>query len=361
MSKNNTNVTALLKQYALPSPLGFGLELAPIMYRADYMNGRWQSGQLIPFSEVGINPAATCVQFGQQCFEGMKAYKVGQAQPQLFRPEVNYNRFCRSATRLCMPPPPSRLFADALQQMTEALSPFIPSESGQSLYLRPTLLGLDHSFAVKGADRFCFLLLASPSDAYYSEPIKIMVEREQSRAAAGGTGDVKVGGNYASSLMTTRKSILAGFDQPLWLDANTHQNIEELSGMNIMAVINDALHTPNLNGTILPGITRASLMELADSEGITMVEREIPIDALLDDIKTGACTELFATGTAAIVVPITEIGEADGTRLSLPKAGGMSGMLKTALLSIQEGRVIDNFGWMVPTQDIDILHRRLAV
>lgn len=358
--KIDPNVTALLEQYALPSPLGFGLELAPIMYRADYMNGAWQAGQLIPFGEVGINPAATCVQFGQQCFEGMKAYRVDQSEPELFRPDMNYARFTRSAKRLCMPPPPPELFADALSQLTETLAPFIPDGSGQSLYLRPTLLGLDHTFAVKSSDHFCFLLLASPSDAYYAAPITVMIERDQSRAAKGGTGAVKVGGNYASSLAATSKSVSAGFDQPLWLDAATHQNVEELSGMNIMAVVNGELHTPALSGTILPGITRASLMELADAENMLVVERIMPIDALIKDIKSGACTEIFAVGTAAIVAPIAEIGEANGTRITLPHIGQTAGKLKAALLGIQEGRAPDSFGWMVGTRDINIIRRRLA-
>lgn len=354
------NVTALLKQYALPSPLGFGNELAPIMYRADYMDGKWQAGQLVPFGEIGINPAATCVQFGQQCFEGMKAYQVKQTAPELFRPEANYARFCRSATRLCMPPPPASLFADAITQLTEAFRDFIPGDTGQSLYLRPTLLGLDHTFAVRSSQTFCFLLIASPSDAYYTTPIKIMVELEHSRAAAGGTGAEKVGGNYAGSLLATDKSIKAGFDQPLWLDAASHTFIEELSGMNFMAVINDELHTPLLSGTILPGVTRASIIQLADSLDVHVVERNMPVKDLLDDIKQGSCSELFACGTAAIISPISEIGEQDSSKIRLPHVDRLAQKLKTALLDIQEGRIDDPFGWMVCASDTNRLLERLG-
>ena len=359
MSQDKPNVTALLREYALPSPLGFGQELAPIMYRADYMDGTWQAGQLIPFGEVGINPAATCVQFGQQCFEGMKAYKVAQTKPTLFRPEANYARFRRSAIRLNMPPPTPEIFADALSQLTTAFADFIPGASGQSLYLRPTLLGLDHTFAVTSSKRFCFLFLASPSDAYYSDPIKVMIERTHSRAARGGTGSEKVGGNYAGSLLASERSVKAGFNQPLWLDAATQTNIEELSGMNIMAVIGGELHTPALSGTILPGVTRDSLLRIAESVGMKVVERTMPIAELLSDIKSGTCTEMFACGTAAIVCPVSHIGEADGEKIPLRGTGEVASKLRAKLLGIQEGRVEDAFGWTIAASDANQLTVRL--
>lgn len=354
------NVTALLREYALPSPLGFGQELAPIMYRADYMDGTWQAGQLTPFGEVNINPAATCVQFGQQCFEGMKAYKVAHKKPTLFRPEANYERFSRSAARLGMPPPTPELFADALSQLVTAFEAFIPGGSGQSLYLRPTLLGLDNTFAVKSSERFCFLLLASPSDVYYGDPIKIMIERTHSRAAKGGTGAEKVGGNYAASLLATKRCIEAGFDQPLWLDAATHSEVEELSGMNFMAVINDELHTPALSGTILPGVTRDSILCIAKSMGIRVVERTMPVANLLTDIINGSCSELFSCGTAAIVCPISEIGDVGGARMALPETGKLAIKLRGALLDIQEGRADDPFDWTVPAEDTGSLLARLG-
>lgn len=354
------NVTALLREYALPSPLGFGQELAPIMYRADYMSGTWQAGQLIPFGEVNINPAATCVQFGQQCFEGMKAYKAAHKQPTLFRPEANFARFSRSATRLSMPPPTKEIFAAALSQLVTAFARFIPEDSGQSLYLRPTLLGLDNTFAVKSSERFCFLLLASPSDAYYGDPIKVMIERTHSRAAKGGTGSEKVGGNYAGSLLATGRCIKAGFDQPLWLDAATHSEIEELSGMNFMAVIDDELHTPALSGTILPGVTRDSIIRIAKSMSIRVVERTMPVAGLLTDIINGRCTELFACGTAAIICPISEIGDADGAKMALPDTGKVASKLRATLLNIQEGRADDPYGWSVAAEDTDRLCSRLG-
>lgn len=355
------DINALLANYSLPTPLGFGVELAPIMFRADYRDGEWSAGQLEPFAPIAINPAATCVQFGQQCFEGMKAYQIAQSEPYLFRPESNYARFQRSAARLSMPAPTPELFGKAISQLCGAFQSFVPGDSGQSLYLRPTLLGLDHTFAVKASDNYCFLLLASPSDAYYGKPISIMIEREHSRAAMGGTGAEKVGGNYAGSLLATRKSIDAGFDQPLWLDAASHSAIEELSGMNFMAVIDGALHTPSLSGTILPGVTRSSLLKLAASMGLKTVERSMLIADLMADVKSGACSELFACGTAAIISPISAIGEADGNRLSLPKENPVTTKLKTALLDIQEGRAEDAFGWTAKASDQQGLINRLKV
>jgi branched-chain amino acid aminotransferase len=355
----SAEVSARLESYQLPMPLGFGKELAPVMFRADYDNGQWSDGTLVPFSDLQINPGATCVQFGQQCFEGMKAYQVAQSSPALFRPEVNYKRFQRSASRLCMPAPPAELFASAINSITSAMQPFVPNETGQSLYLRPTLLGMDQTFAVTASSRYCFVLIASPSDAYYTRPISVMVERKQSRAANGGTGAEKVGGNYAGSLQATERCIKAGFDQPLWLDAANHMLVEELSGMNFMAVIGGTLHTPRLTGTILPGITRQSLIELASASGIEVIERDINIDLLKDDIATGKCSELFACGTAAIISPIAELGEIDGTRQKLPNVNELAHKLKTGLLDIQEGRAQDTFNWMVDSADKASLIQKL--
>jgi len=348
----------LLNNYQLPTPLGFGQEFAPVMYRADYCDSRWQQGTLQAFGEIRINPAATAVQFAQQAFEGMKAYQVNQATPALFRPEINLRRLNRSAGRLCMPDVPAELFAQALTSVIKACQPFIPGSTGQSLYLRPTLLGTDPNFAVKSSEKFTFLVLASPSDAYYAAPIKVMIERNDCRAALGGTGANKVGGNYGASLQATQKSIDLGYDQPLWLDP-VELNIEELSGMNFMAIIDGALHTPKLNGSILPGITRDSLLTLAHQLKIKVVERTMPVDELLNDIDTGRCSELFASGTAAIICPLSELGEADGTRRQLPQVDNLAAKLKRALLDIQEGYALDMFGWMVTASDTEQLYKRL--
>jgi branched-chain amino acid aminotransferase len=350
----------LLANYHLPAQLGFGQALAPIMYRSEYRAGNWEMGELVPYAPIAIDPAATVLQYAQQAFEGLKAYKVGQPEPMLFRPELNYFRLLQSSRRMCMPALPAEIFARALSEVTTALGDFIPGGSGQSLYLRPFLMGTGPCLSVKSSDAFTFLLIASPSDTYFSKPIRVMVEREHCRAAVGGTGADKVGGNYAASLQATTRCIELGFDQPLWLDPKERRCIEELSGMNLVAVIGDKLHTPRLSGSILPGVTRDSLLELARHTGLTVVERAMPIDELLADITAGRCSEFFACGTAAIVCPIAAIGERDGSLVELPQTGRISAQLRSAILDIQEGRAPDPFGWAVEAADAEALIARMS-
>ena len=346
-----SDISTLLASYRLPDSLTFGVELAPVMYRADYAGGQWHDGAVVPFTDISLNPASTALQFAQQAFEGMKAYQVNRSNPTLFRPNLNYQRLNESAERLCMPAVPAPLFADALTSITSLLQAFIPGGGGQSLYLRPTVFGLDPHFAVKSSERFVFLVLASPSDAYYSDPIRVMVEREHCRAAVGGTGAVKVGGNYGASLQATEKCVARGFDQSLWLDPLKRSNVEELSAMNFAIVVDGELHTPALSGSILGGVTRSSLMTLAPHLGIGAKEIVIPIDEMLQDIESGHCSEAFACGTGAIICPISAIGEANGQVFELSKVNQVAATLRKALLDIQEGREKDPFGWVVDPRD----------
>ena len=349
----------ILDKYALPENLGFGRELAPVMYRAEYRDGHWEAGGLTPYTPIAIDPAATILHYAQQAFEGLKAYRVSQPEPQFFRPELNYLRLLRSSARMCMPDLPADLFAEALSQLTVSLANFIPGGSGQSLYLRPFVMGTGPGLAVKSSDAFTFLLIASPSDSYFSKPIRVLVEREHCRAAVGGTGADKVSGNYAASLRATTRCAELGFDQPLWLDPAERRHVEELSGMNVVAVIDGALHTPQLSGSILPGVTRDSLLQLARRQGLDVIERAIPIDDLLDDMATGRCSELFACGTAAIVCPIAAVGEADGSEVRLAERGRVASRLRDSILDIQEGRAGDTFGWMVNAADMGELLARM--
>jgi branched-chain amino acid aminotransferase len=268
----------------------------------------------------------------------------------LFRPELNYLRLLQSSRRMCMPALPPEIFARALSEVTVALADFIPGGSGQSLYLRPFLMGTGPCLAVKSSDAFTFLLIASPSDTYFSKPIRV---------AVGGTGADKVGGNYAASLQATTRCIELGFDQPLWLDPKERRCIEELSGMNLVAVIDGELHTPQLSGSILPGVTRDSLLELARHSGLEVIQRAIPVDDLLADVAAGRCSEFFACGTAAIVCPIAAIGERDGSMTRLPETGQVAARLRSAILDIQEGRAADPFDWTVKAADLEALHARM--
>lgn len=350
----------ILGGYSLPGDLGFGRELAPVMFRAEHRDGSWSEGALVPYEPIAIDPAATVLHYAQQAFEGLKAYRVSQSDPELFRPELNYRRLLRSSIRMCMPDLPPGLFAEALSRLTGILADHIPGGSGQSLYLRPFLMGTGPGLAVKSSDAFTFLLIASPSDTYFSKPIRVMVERKHCRAAVGGTGADKVGGNYAASLQATTRCAELGFDQPLWLDPAARRHVEELSGMNVVAVIDGALHTPRLSGSILPGVTRDSLLRLAQKNGLEVVERDIPVDQLLDDIASGRCSELFACGTAAIVCPIAAVGEEDGSEVELAEQGRVANRLRAAVLDIQEGRADDPFGWMVKASAVEELVSRMS-
>ncbi len=347
----DTEVAGIIAAYRLPDEIPFGVELAPVMYRAEYCGGEWQAGALVPFADIPVNPASTALQFAQQAFEGLKAYKWAESRPVLFRPNLNWRRFARSAERLRMPIVPSRLFAEALSSVAGSLARFVPGGRGQSLYLRPMMFGLDPHFAVKGSDRYVFLVLASPSDAYYADSIRVMIERDSRRAARGGTGAEKVGGNYAASLLANEICVVHGFDQSLWLDPTSGDNIEELSAMNFMAVIDGALHTPEPSGSLLEGVTRDSLLKLAQHLGVEATSRTMPVNELLRDIEAGRCSELFACGTGAVVAPIAAIGESDGREWSLPDVGLMSSRLRDALLDIQEGKTADPFGWVIDAAD----------
>ncbi|MGI9262717.1 MAG: branched-chain amino acid aminotransferase [Woeseiaceae bacterium] len=348
---SNSHVASIVASYQLPDEIPFGVEMAPVMFRAEFSDGQWQPGSLVPFGDVPVNPASTALQFAQQAFEGMKAYKGSGSEPTLFRPDMNWRRFARSADRLRMPVVPAELFAEGLSELVVSLSEFVPEGRGQSLYLRPTLFGLDPHFALKSSDRFLFLILASPSDAYYADAIRIMIERENCRAARGGTGAEKVGGNYAASLMPNANCVQRGFDQSLWLDPTSSANIEELSAMNFMAIVDGALHTPELSGSLLEGVTRDSLLKLAPQLGVESTSRVMPVNQVLSDIESGRCSELFACGTGAIVAPIAAIGESDGREWPLRDVGVMSAKLRDALLDVQEGETDDPFGWVVDATD----------
>ncbi len=340
-------LASAIDNFPLPEPLGFGTVTGPVQFVADHVDGAWQDGELKIYEPIALNPAATSLQFGQQCFEGLKAFWVEQEQPALFRPDQNRLRMARSAQRLCMAEVPEALFWRGVSEVTRAMRPLIPRQTGHSLYLRPMLYGMDTQYPLASSENFRFAIVCSPSAAYFAQPIRVLVERQACRAAVGGTGDVKAGGNYAGSIQATRACIARGYHQPLWLDPVERRYVEELSAMNICAIVDGQLHTPALSGTILPGITRASLLELAGELGIEAVERPMDVNELLDDIDSGRCSELFACGTAAIVNPIALL--ADGERQAeLRQTNAVAARLKGALLDIQEGRVADARGWMRP-------------
>src|SRR6202140_792450 len=269
-----------LADFRLPDSLGFGLVAAPVMYSATFEGGQWKQGELLPYGPIEIMPGARALHFAEQVFEGMKAYRVARPAANLFRARDNYARFKRSAERLAMKPVPQDLFLEGIHAVVGACTPFVPDRTGQSLYVRPFLFGTEPGYAVRAANRARFMVTANPSEAYAAGAMKVLIEREQVRAGVGGLGTVKTGANYRASLLASTRALKHGYTVALWLHPMTRHNIEELSGMNLFAVIGDELNTPVLNDSILPGVTRNSVIVLARESGRRVTEGAMPMGDL---------------------------------------------------------------------------------
>ena len=341
----SSDVLPTLADFSLPEELGFGEVKVPIMYRADFANGEWQTAELTPYGNIELDPAAKVLHYAQEVFEGLKAYKVGDGRPNFFRPLENLKRMNRSAERMCMIEIPEDIYMDGISLMTAYSEPFIPNGSAKSLYLRPFLIGTRSNLGMGVSDTFTFMVIASPSTIYHAGHMKIQIEREACRAARGGTGAAKTGGNYAAALQSAQNVQRRGYDQSLWLDPVEMKYIEELSGMNFFILQNGELHTPVLNGSFLAGITRDSILALARHQGLTVIERDIAIQEVLTGIQSGAVSEIFACGTAAIVSPVSLIADADGTTYEVKKVDELAATLRQSLLAIQERREVDPFSW----------------
>ena len=339
-------VTAALKSFVLPDKLGFGAVAAPVMYTVDFADGTWGRGTLKPYGAINILPGARALQYAELVFEGLKAYRVGTEWPNLFRPLENFRRLARSAERLSMPPVPQELFFEAIDAVVVSCSDLIPRESGRSLYLRPFLYGTEAGYLLRNSTNFSFTVIANPVEVYAAGAMRVGIERSDVRAAVGGVGAAKAAANYAASLRASNAAVARGMTVALWLDAREQRWIQELSGMNLFAVINGELHTPELDGAILPGITRDSLLTLGRHLGFTMIERRMELDELLQQIGSGDCSELFACGTAAIVSPIALLSEGREQREYVPRQiDVVAAQLRSQLLAIQERRAPDLFGW----------------
>ena len=347
-------VSAALKRFVLPEKLGFGLVAAPVMFSAEWSNGAWGRGELIPYGAIEILPGARVLQYAELVFEGLKAYRVGEPNPNLFRPRENWQRLKRSAERLSMPPVTEALFFDAIDALVGCCHRFIPRQSGRSLYLRPFLFGTEAGYLLRNSTTFRFMLIANPVEIYSSGPMRVAIERDDVRAAVGGVGTAKAAANYAASLRASNAAVLRGLTVALWLDAREQRFIQELSGMNLFAVIGGELHTPALDGAILPGITRDSLITLARQLGFVVHERAMAIDELLSQIVSGECTEMFACGTAAIVSPIGLLSDRDQREYIPMKIDAVAAQLREALLAIQERRAPDPLGWTREVAPFDV-------
>jgi branched-chain amino acid aminotransferase len=338
-------VAAAIESFRLPEQLGFGLVNAPAMFSVEWRDGSWGRGQLLPYGPIEVWPGSRALQYAELVFEGLKAYRVGHARPNLFRPQENCRRLERSAVRLSMPVVPEALFFQGIEAVTRVCVPVMPTQSGRSLYLRPFLFGTESGYLLRNSVSFRFMVIANPVEAYASGEMNVAIERVDVRAAVGGIGAAKAAANYAASLRASSGAVARGRTVALWLDGAGHRYIQELSGMNVFAVIDGELHTPELDGAILPGITRDSLLVLARSLGYQVHERRMAIDELLRGIQSGQCSEIFACGTAAIVSPIAVLADSDGHEYRPRQTHEVAKRLRESLLAIQERRAPDPFGW----------------
>ena len=330
--------------------LGFGKYFTDHMLVMDYVDGKWGELEIVPFDSLQMSPATNCLHYAQGIFEGAKAYKNDEGKITAFRLEENFARMNRSASRMCMPNFEAGKVIEGLKELLNIEKDWIPSASGTALYIRPTMIATDPMLGVHASHTYKFFIILSPVGAYYAngmKPTKILVEESFVRASIGGTGEAKCMGNYAASLLASEIAISKGYDQVLWLDAKEHKYAEEVGAMNMFFVIGNEVVTPALVGSILPGITRKSSIELLRAEGYIVTERRISITEIVDAYKSGNLKEAFGTGTAAVVSPVGLIGYGGHDMIiNNQEMGSITSELYTKLTDIQNGRSEDKFNWV---------------
>ena len=330
--------------------LGFGKYFTDHMLLMEYHNGAWCEPEIIPYDDFKMNPATNILHYGQGIFEGVKAYKNENGKITTFRIDENIKRMNRSAERLCMPVLDSEVVIPAIFELIKLEEEWIPTAPGTALYIRPTMIADDPMLGVHAAHNYKFFVILSPVGSYYANgltPTKIMVEESYVRAPLGGTGEAKCMGNYAASLLASEIAMQKGYDQVLWLDAVEHKYAEEVGAMNMFFVIDGEVITPALVGSILPGITRKSSIELLKSEGYKVTERCISLDEVAKAYDEGRLNEAFGTGTAAVVSPVGVI-HYNGRDMIInnQEMGPITSDLYEKLTGIQYGRREDKFGWI---------------
>ncbi len=335
------------------SNLGFGELLTDHMFLMNYEKGRgWYDPRIVPYGHLELDPAAMCLHYGQEIFEGLKAYRGKEGGLYLFRAEDNFKRMNRSAARICMPELDIPQVMEALKELILLDRDWVPGSPGTSLYIRPTMIATDEHLGVRPSRRYLFYIIIGPVGAYYKEglnPVKIYVEDKYIRAAVGGVGEAKTAGNYAASLLAAEEAQAKGFTQVLWLDAVERRYVEEVGTMNMFFVINDEVITAPLNGSILPGITRDSVIRILDDWGVQVSERSLAIDEVTAAAEDGSLKEAFGAGTAAVISPV---GRLTYKGKDYPVAGGRMGDLSRRLydeiVAIQYAEKEDPHGWRIP-------------
>ncbi len=333
------------------SKLGFGKYFTDHMLVMDYRDGKWQEPEIVPYQPFSLDPSTCVLHYGQGIFEGLKAYKDGNGKITLFRPYDNFRRMNRSAERLCMPTLDVEETVENLKKLVMIDEDWIPTAPGTALYIRPTMIAIDPMLGVHPGHSYRFFIILSPVGSYYEAgltPTKIMIEDQYVRAPLGGTGEAKCMGNYAASLLAGDIANKKGYEQVLWLDAKEHKYVEEVGAMNMFFVFDGVVKTPALVGSILPGITRDSVIRVLEHEGMPVEECRISVDDIRTAIKNGHMNEAFGSGTAAVISPVGVLG-IDGVDWTINnfEMGKITSFLYDKLTGIQTGRYPDPFGWVV--------------
>ena len=337
---------------AADNPLQFGTIFTDHMFLMDYEEGKgWHDARIVPYGKISLEPSAMVFHYGQEMFEGLKAYKTEDGRTLLFRPYKNAERANNSNKRLCIPTIPEEDFVEAVKAVVKTDERWIPTKPGTSLYIRPFVIATDPFLGVRPSNRYLFAVILSPVGAYYPEglnPVKIWIEDEYVRAIKGGIGEAKTGGNYVASLASQVKAHDEGYSQVLWLDGKERKYIEEVGAMNIFFKINGTVLTPVLNGSILPGVTRDSVISLCKHWGVPVEERRISVDELYEASKDGSLEEVFGTGTAAVISPVGHLRFED--HVLMVGDGGIgefSQRLYDTITGIQLGKVEDTLSWTI--------------
>jgi branched-chain amino acid aminotransferase len=328
--------------------LEFGKYHTDHMYVADYNNNEWHDLRIIPFQNLSISPSTAALHYGQTAFEGFKAHRAKNGDVLIFRPEKHWERLNKSMERLCMPYIPKEVFMDGVIEMAKIDKHWVPSQDGCSLYFRPFVFAMDAFIRVKPSENYFFIIFCSPVGAYFSGELKVKIESHYVRAAEGGIGFSKTGGNYASSLLPAKKAEAEGYQQIMWTDAKEHKYIEETGASNVMFVIDNVIVTPALSSSILDGVTRDSIITIAKDWGMKVEERKVSVAEVIEAAKKGTLNEAFGTGTAAVISPISVINyEGVDYMVPVPDKDSFSQKVAKKMYDIKHGIIEDPYGWVV--------------
>ncbi|HEY0656391.1 MAG TPA: branched-chain amino acid aminotransferase [Chryseosolibacter sp.] len=330
------------------SNLPFGKVYSDHMLLADFRDGEWKNFRIVPYGYMPMSPASPALHYGQSIFEGMKAYHSSTGEALVFRPSDNLKRLNISAERMCMPTLPEDLFMESLSAIIDTDRKWIPTGEGSSLYIRPFMFSADEYIGIRPSQDFTFMIILSPVGAYYSTPVKVKIETHYTRAVQGGTGYAKAGGNYGGAIYPAKLAQDQGYHQLIWTDGKEHRYIEESGTMNVMFVIDDTLVTPALSDSILSGITRDSVLQIARSWGMKVEERKISVTELVEGLEKGRVKEAFGAGTAATIAHIELIGH-EGVDYKLPPVEErvFANKVYRELEAMKRGSRPDSFGWIV--------------